>query len=141
MAAAGRKKIIGKGVGMSDKPAIDTVLLGRIITMAVFHAVLLVAFTVFMLYMVPEFAVQAENAGSPLPALARWMIGLSDFLRWHWQWAVPLLAIADAIALFAIGKAFGKRGLLVWSVIVSMIFAAAVILGTLGMLETISRMA
>ena len=126
---------------MSDKTSVESVSPGRIVTTAFFHAVLLAVFTVFMVYMVPEFAVQAQNAGRALPALARVMIGLSNFLQRHWFWAVPFLAIADTITLVAVGKSFGKHGLLVWTVIVSGVFAVVVILGTLGMLETISRMA
>lgn len=126
---------------MSDSSVAEPVSAGRMVTTAIFHAVLWVVFTVFMVYMVPEFAAQAANAGGALPVLACLMIGLSDFLMHHWFWAVPFLATADAIAVFAVGKAGGKRGLLVWSVIVSGILACVVILGTLGMLETISRMA
>ncbi|MFO7973002.1 MAG: hypothetical protein R6V12_00040 [Candidatus Hydrogenedentota bacterium] len=125
---------------MSDKAGSPSVPPARIVTTGVFHAVLLAVFTVFLVYMVPEFAVQAQNTGRALPALARWTIVLSDFLKHHWFWAIPLLAIADGIALFVAGKTFGKRGLLVGSVIVSAIFAGVVILGMLGMLETISGM-
>ncbi|HQM50241.1 MAG TPA: hypothetical protein PLJ71_16250 [Candidatus Hydrogenedentes bacterium] len=126
---------------MSDNTVVAPVSPGRMVTTAFFHAALLMLFTVFFVRMVPDFAEQAEHAGGTLPVLARWMIVLSAFLMRHWYWALPLLAVADAAGLFAAAKTFGKRGLLVWSVVVSGIVAGIMILGTMAMLDTISSMA
>ena len=113
---------------------------GRMVTTAVFHAALLVLFIVFLSYIVPEFAATAANYGGPLPASAQLIIRVGDYVQNYWFWAIPLAAVADTAALFAIAKSFGKRGLLVWSVIVGGFFAGLMILGMIGMLEAVARM-
>ena len=112
----------------------------RIVITAVFHAVLFVLFIIFLGYIVPGFAVTAEDSGAELPAPAQLIIRLAGFVGQHWYWAIPLVAAADTAALIMVGRFWGKRGLLVWSVVVSGIFAGIMIVGMIGMMNAVARM-
>ena len=53
--------------------------------------------TVLVLFVIPQFAVIFENAGSPVPLAMRILLALSDFLR-AWWWFLLLCAASFVIA-------------------------------------------
>ena len=109
---------------MSSQPVSEPVSPGRMVATAALHAVFLTAFVVFMVRMIPEFAVQAGHTGRTLPPLVQGMIRWSSLIVRYWYLVVPLLALADTVGLFTSARVFGKRGLIVWSVLVSGALAA-----------------
>ncbi len=123
---------------MSSQPVREPVSPGRMVATALLHAVFLTAFVVFVVRMIPEFAVQAGHTGRALPPLVQGMIRWSSVIIRYWYLVVPLLALADTVGLFTAARVFGKRGLIVWSVLVSGMLAAAMIIGTIAMLNAMS---
>jgi type II secretory pathway component PulF len=113
-----------------------------LVLMAAIHVLAFGAFGAFMTVLVPEFAGEARSRGTNVSGLADALTALSDAAGEFALLAVSialLLTALDLAALFWIAKKAGKRGALIWSVLLAAFFTALMFAGLLGYVDSLTQ--